>query len=311
MPPASRDPRRGYALLLTGAVLFGLTGPVGKVILDAGVSPARLTALRCTGSAIGLTVVLALRGHGFRATRRELPALVVVGLCGAALIQWCYFIAVDRLPIGIALLLEFTAPVLVALYTRFIRRERLAGAVWIGLAGALIGLALVAQLGGGGGLDPVGVTAGLAAAACLATFYLVAKHSLGGRDPISLSWWMFAVASVFWAVAQPWWRFDGARLGRSVSMLGHLAEVTVPLWLPVVWIVVLGTLVPYALTMAALHHLTPTTTGIVGMLEPVVAATVAWAWLAQALTGSQVVGGLLVLGAVAVVQTATIRTAAR
>lgn len=287
-------------------MLFGLTGPVGKVILDAGVEPARLTALRNTGSALGLTIVLALRGrHRFRVARRELPALIVVGLCGAALIQWFYFIAVDRLPIGIALLLEFTAPVLVALYSRFVRRETLATSVWLGLGAAVVGLALVARVGGGGGLDAVGVAAGFAAAACLATFYLVAKHSLGARDPISVSWWMFVVASVFWAIVQPWWQFDVALLGRDVSLLGQLADVTVPLWLPVAWIVVLGTLVPYALTMGALHHLTPTTTGIVGMVEPVVAAAVAWAWLAQALTPSQVLGGLVVLAAVAVVQSST------
>lgn len=304
-PSARRDPRRGYALLLTGAVLFGLTGPVGKVILDAGIEPARLTALRCTGAAIGLTIVLVVRDRDrFRVRRQDVPALVVIGLCGAAFIQWCYFVAVDRLPIGIALLLEFTAPVLVALYTRVVRREILPRQVWLGLVLALVGLGLVAQVRGGG-LDGIGVLAGFGAAACLATFYLVGKHSLGTVHPVAVTWWMFAVASVFWAIVQPWWRFDAATLGQQVSMLGHLDDVSVPLWTPVVWIVVMGTLVPYALTMAALHHLTPTTTGIVGMVEPVVAAAVAWAWLAQALSGWQIAGGVLVLIAVAVVQAAT------
>ena len=82
-----------------------------------------------------------------------------------------------------------------------------------------------------------------------------------------------------------------------------------PLWAPVLWIVVLGTLVPYTLTMAALHHLTPTTTGIVGMIEPVVATTVAWAWLSQALTPTQIAGGVLVLVAVGIVQASTVGTA--
>jgi drug/metabolite transporter (DMT)-like permease len=304
---AIRDPRRGYVLLLTGAVLFGMTGPVGKVILEAGIEPARLAALRNTGSAVGLTIVLAFGGRRrFRVERREIPALIVVGLCGAALIQWCYFVAVDRLPIGIALLLEFTAPVLVALYSRFVLRDILPRRVWLGLTAALIGLALVAQVGGGGdGLDPVGVAAGLAAAGFLATFYLVGKHSLASRDPISVSWWMFVVASVFWAVVEPWWQFDAGVLREQVSLLGTFADVFVPLWAPVLWIIVLGTLLPYALTMAALHHLTPTTTGIVGMVEPVVATAVAWAWLSQALSPTQIAGGVLVLVAVGIVQAST------
>ena len=293
-------------MLLTGAVLFGMTGSVGKVILEAGIEPARLTSLRNTGSAIGLTIVMAVGGRQrFRVERREIPALIVVGLSGAALIQWCYFVAVDRLPIGIALLLEFTAPVLVALYSRFVLRDVLPRRVWIGLTAALVGLALVAQVGGGDGLDPVGVAAGLAAAGFLATFYLVGKHSLASRDPISVSWWMFVVASVFWAVVEPWWQFDVGVLGEQVSLLGTVADVTVALWVPVLWIIVLGTLVPYALTMAALHHLTPTTTGIVGMVEPVVATTVAWAWLSQALTPTQIAGGVLVLVAVGIVQAST------
>ncbi|MFV0306153.1 MAG: EamA family transporter [Desertimonas sp.] len=304
-PPARRETRRGYALLLSGALLFGLTGPVGKVILDAGVEPARLTALRCTGAAIGLTVVLAARNRRrLRVARRDIPALIVVGLCGAALIQWFYFIAVDRVPIGIALLLEFTAPVLVALYTRVVRRESLPTRVWFGLAVALVGLGLVAQVRGGG-LDPIGVLAGFGAAACLATFYLVGKHSLSRVHPVAVTWWMFVVASVFWALVQPWWNFDAGVLDDRVSLLGHLSDVIVPLWAPLLWLVVMGTLMPYGLTIAALSRLSPTTTGIVGMTEPVVAATVAWAWLAQALTAWQLAGGVLVLIAVAVVQAAT------
>ncbi len=278
---------------------------MSKVVLDAGVEPARLTALRCGGTAIGLLVYLLLTNPArLRITWRDLPILAAVGLTGAALIQWLYFVAIDRLPVGIALLLEFTGPLLVAVWSRVVLRQAVARGVWLALGLALAGLATVAQIWSDTGLDGVGVMAGLGAACCLAAFYLLSKHAISTRrlHSLTLSFWMFATASVFWAVVQPWWDFDAAVLGEPVSLQGALDDLSVPLWLPVVWIIVLATLVPYALSVTALAHLSPTATGIVGMGEPVVAAAVAWWWLGQSLTTVQLLGAGLVLVAVAIVQ---------
>ena len=298
-------PRLGYVQVLAGAVLFGVNASVSKVALTAGIEPARLTALRCTGAALGLFVVLAVtRPSSLRVDRRDLPVLVVLGLSGAALIQWLYFVALDRLPVGIALLLEFTSPLLIAVYSRIVLRELVPRRVWLALGLALGGLTLVAQVWRDAGLDPVGVTAALGAAACLATFYLLGKRTLERHDPVSLSFWMFVVAALFWSIAQPWTSFDASVLTRSASLLGHLDGLSVPVWAAVGWVVVLGTLAPYALEVAALRHLTPTATGIVGMLEPVVAGAVAWLWLDQVLSGPQLAGAVLVLAGVTLVQTA-------
>jgi drug/metabolite transporter (DMT)-like permease len=119
---------------------------------------------------------------------------------------------------------------------------------------------------------------------------------------LSLSAWIFAFGAAFWAVAQPWWTFDPSVLGEEVSLLGSLDATTVPVWVALAWVVVLGTLVPYALEVASLRHLAPTVTGLVAMVEPVIAAAVAWWWLGEVLTGVQVVGGLLVLAGVGLVQ---------
>jgi drug/metabolite transporter (DMT)-like permease len=304
--PAGAIPIRpglGYVQVLAGALLFGFNASVSKVVLTAGIEPARLAALRCTGPAIGLLLVVgALRPGRLRVPLRDLPALAVLGLTGAALIQWLYFVAIDRLPVGIALLLEFTGPLLVAVYSRVVLRHVVARRVWLALGLALAGLALVAEVWSDAGLDPVGVAAGLGAAACLATFYLLGKHTLERRDPLNLSFWMFVFASLFWAVVQPWSAFDAAVLTERASLLGALDGVSVPVWLALGWVVVLGTLAPYALEVAALRHLTPTTAGVVGMIEPVVAAAVAWLWLDQVLSGPQMAGGVLVLVGVTLVQ---------
>ena len=262
--------------VLLGASLFGVNASVSKVVLATGMEPARLTALRCTGAAIGMLLVTkVLRPRSLAIPRAEWPKLVVLGLSGAALLQWLYFVALDRLPAAIALLLEFTAPLMVAVYSRVVLRHVVARQVWVALGLALLGLALVAQVWTDVGLDVVGVVAALAAAACLATFHLLGKHLLERRDPLLLSFWMFAVASVFWAIVQPWWRFDPGVLTETTSLLGRLSSLSAPVWLGVLWVIVLGTLAPYTLEVAGLRHLPATTTGIVSMVEPVIAVSVA------------------------------------
>ena len=297
------DASPGYVQIVTASALFGLAGSVAKVALDAGIDPARLTALRCTGAAIGLLVVLGLtRPSLLRVDRRDIPMLLLLALCGAAVIQWLYFVAIDRLPVGLALLLEFTAPLMVALFSRFVLRHQIDRRVWAGLGLALVGLALVAEVWGGGGLDPVGVAAALGAAGCLAAFYLGGKRALQRLHPMTLTFWMFALSAAFWAVAQPWWTFEFGVLTQDASMLGSLDAFSVPLWLPIAWVVLLGTLVPYALELASLNHLSPTATSVVAMSEPVIAAAIAWAWLGEQLGTVQIIGAGVVLTGVVVVQ---------
>ena len=297
------DASQGYVQIVIASALFGLAGSVAKVPLDGGIDPARLTALRCTGAAIGLLVVLGLtRPALLKVSRRDVPMLVLLALCGAAVIQWLYFVAIDRLPVGLALLIEFTAPLMVALVSRFVLRHQIDRRVWAGLGLALVGLALVSEVWGGGGLDPIGAAAALGAAGCLAAFYLGGKQALRRVHPLTLTFWMFALSAVFWGVAQPWWTFDFGVLNQDASLLGSLDGYRVPLWVPIAWVVLLGTLVPYAFEMASLKHLSPTATSVVAMSEPVIAAAIAWAWLGESLGTVQIIGAGVVLTGVVIVQ---------
>lgn len=300
MPAVS--PRRGLAYVVLAAVFFSLNASVSKVALDGGVDPTRLAALRSTGAAMALlVVVLLVRPAALRMTWREFPYLLTLGVLGGAVVQWLYFTAIDRLPVGIALLLEFTAPAMVALFTWGVLRRRIGARTWGGIGLALLGLALVARIWTDVGLDLVGVLAGFGAAACLASYYLIGGRMSADRDSLSLTFWMFAFAAVFWAVVLPWWTFDASPLGSPTSLLGVFAGVGVPVWSAVLWVIVFGTLVAYGLNLAALRHISPTTAGVVGMSEPVGAALVAWAWLGQALAPVQILGGVIVLAGVAMV----------
>ncbi|WP_116450725.1 EamA family transporter [Blastococcus litoris] len=305
--PRTPRPALGYALTLAAAGFFAVNGTVSTLALQAGIPPTRLTALRCTGAAVALLVVLALVApQRLRVTWRELPFLAVFGVVGVALTQYLYYVAIGRMPVGIALVFEMTAPVFIALYVWLVRKEQVRSRLWLALLLSLSGLVFVAEVWqDGGSLDPIGVGAALLAALCLATYYLLGERGTTTRDPVALTCWSFVSAAVFWAVAAPWWQFDAGVLAERVPV--SVGSVELPLWLLVAWIVVLGAVVPFWLSIAALRHLPPTAAGLVATVEPVFASIVAWLWVEQVLSGWQVLGGVVVLTGIVLAQTARAR----
>ncbi len=299
-----RNPARGYIYLVVAAALFALNGTVSKVILASGLTAMRLTELRCAGAAVGLGLVVLVVSPGrLKVSRSELPLLAAYGVAGVALTQVFYFVAIARMPVSIALLLEYTAPLMVALWARFVFHQRVRNRVWLALGLSLGGLALVAEVWAGGTLDGLGVAAALAAAVALAVYYLLGEHSANHRDPLSTTFWAFVFATVLWSVVQPWWAFPVDATRGSAPLLGNLAGHTLPLWLLMTSMVVLGTIVPFVLVLSGLHHLPATRVGMVGMLEPVLAGVVAWVWLAEALGPVQLAGAVVVLVGIVLAQT--------
>jgi drug/metabolite transporter (DMT)-like permease len=301
--PRDRRPLLGYGMVFLASTLFGINGTVSKVIQDAGLSAARLTEVRSTGAFAGLALVVALTNRrALRLRAREIPLLVLFGVCGLAFVQWFYFVAIHRLAIGIALLIQYLAPLLVALWARFFGHEAVRRRIWVALALALAGLALVVEIWSGIALDTLGVGACLAAALSYALYILVAEHAVATRDPISLSCYGFFFASLFWAAVQPWWSFPDGVIGRTTSLHGHLASLHLPVWALVAWLIVLGAIVPFALVVAALRHVSATRAGIAAMLEPLAATLVAFLWLGESLGLFQLLGGGLVFAAIGLAQ---------
>ena len=175
--------------------------------------------------------------------------------------------------------------------------------IWLALALALAGLALVVEIWSGIALDTRGVAASLAGALSYALYILVAEHAVATRDPISLSCYGFFFASLFWAAVQPWWGFPDGVLGRTTSLHGHLASLHLPVWALVGWLIVLGAIVPFALVVAALRHVSATRAGIAAMLELPAATLVAFLWLGESLGLFQLLGGGVVLAGIAPAQT--------
>jgi drug/metabolite transporter (DMT)-like permease len=298
-----RRPVIGYGLYLIAAVLFALNGTVSKYLLLGGVPWQRLSQLRVTlAFVILLLVVVATQRHRLRLHRSEVPRLLVYGVLGIAATQSLYFLAIQQLPVGVALLFEFTAPIMVALWFRFVLREPVRDRVFAALLLAMVGLAMVAQVWQGFSLDVVGVTAALGAAVALALYYLQGEKLVVHRDPVSLTMWGFAFAALFWALAQPWWLFPWESLDITAEPVGA-AGPAVPGWALVTYMVVLGTVVPFALVLASLRHLRATQASVVGMTEPVIASVIAYVLLGEALTPVQLLGGAVVLTGVLLAET--------
>jgi drug/metabolite transporter (DMT)-like permease len=292
-------------MVLGAATLFAINGTVAKVILASGISALRLTEVRLTGAALGLFTILALtRPSSLRLRRGELPFLVAFGVGGVALVQWLYFFAIHRLPIGIALLIQYLAPLIVALWARYVLHRPVRRRIWLALGLALVGLALVAQVWERGTLNAVGVLAALGAAGAFAFYILMAERGVASRDPVSLSCYGFVFGALFFAVIQPWWRFPAHLVGEHVSLLGNLSSHDAPVWLLMTWMVVMGTIVPFGLFVAALAHISAPRASVIAMLEPVVAIFVAWVWLGEDLAAAQLAGAGIILAGIVLAQTA-------
>jgi drug/metabolite transporter (DMT)-like permease len=300
-----RRPAIGYAMALGAGTLFALNGTVSKVILKSGLSSLRLTEVRCTGALIGLALILlATRPESLRTNRRELLYLAAFGVFGVALVQLFYFLAIHRLEIGVSLLIQYLGPLLVALFARFAMKEHVRRRLWVALALALGGLTLVVDLWHGVSLDGLGVLFSLCSAVTFAGYMLLAERAVGRRDPISLLCYGFLFATVFWAIVQPWWSFPFDVPGKTVSLLGNLSHLHLPIWALLAWLIVPGTIVPFFLIVGSMRHITATHAGIVAMVEPVLASVVAYGWLDETLGTTQLVGGAIVLCGILLAQSA-------
>jgi drug/metabolite transporter (DMT)-like permease len=298
---ATHDSRRlaiGYAFYLTATLLFALNGTVVKSILLSGVSATTLSETRAMGAFVVLFIVVAIaRPRALRIRRDEWKLLLAYGVIGVAMTQFLYFVAIERMPIGIALIIEFTAPIWVVLWVRFGRQQAVRGIVWVGLLLAVIGLALIAQVWQGFTLDGLGVAAAFGAAIALALFYILGEHQQRGdtpRDALSLTMWGMGGAALFWLLVPPWslsaW---SAYAGVSEPLAGVGPQL--PLWTLTTWMVVMGTVIPFALAMKSLGYISAAQASIVGMTEPLIASIIAWIVLSEVLTPLQIAGGVIVL----------------
>ena len=306
--------RSGLTLALLSAVAFGGSGTAAKPLIEAGLTAMQVAWLRMALSALVLLPV-AVRHRDL--PRRHPGLLIGFGLIGVGMVQGCYFFAISRIPVGVALLIEYLGPALLLGYVRFVQHRHVTRAAAVGAVTTMAGLALVVQFWNGlGGLDPVGVASALGAACAMVGYFILseksgaaaAEHSADGRsapaapiDPMGMTAYGLIVgAVVLLPIARPW-ETHWSLLGRDASMGG----TQVPALLLLGWVVLIATVLAYLTGVASVSRLSAPVAGVVACLEAVVATVLAWVLLGEHLTVPQVVGGLLVLAGACVAQTST------
>ncbi|SCK58650.1 DMT family transporter [Streptomyces sp. WMMB 322] len=292
--PSVRGGSLGLTLALVSAFAFGGSGPAAKPLIEAGLEPLQVTWLRAAGAAC-VMLPLAWRHRGLL---RERPGLVLgFGLLAVAGVQACYFAALSRIPVGVALLIEYLAPALVLGWVRFVQRRPVSRAAGVGVVLAVGGLACVVRVWSGLTLDLVGLLLALGAACCQVGYFVLSDHGSDGSDgrgpsdPIGvIAFGLLIGALVLTVPARPW-ALDWHVLGGQASMDGTAVPAPVLLG----WIVLVATVAAYLTGVVSIRRLSPQVAGVVACLEAVIATVLAWVFLGEHLAAVQLVGGAVVL----------------
>ena len=292
----------GLGLALVSALAFGGSGVAAKPLIEAGLDPLHVVWLRVAGAAL-VMLPLAVR---HRALLRSRPALLAgFGLLGVAGVQAFYFASISRIPVGVALLVEYLAPALVLGWVRFVQRRPVTRAAALGVVLAVGGLACVVEVWSGLSFDALGLLLALGAACCQVGYFVLSDQGSdsGERTPDPLgviAYGLLVGTAVLTVVARPW--------TMDFSVLTHHADMNgtpVAAGLLLGWTVLVATVVAYITGVVSVRRLSPAIAGVVACLEAVVATVLAWVLLGEHLSAPQIVGGAVVLLGAFIAQSST------
>ncbi len=294
--------RMGLLLAVGSAVAFGSSGPFAKALMGAGWSPTAAVVARLAGGALVMAAFATIVRPGWhREAVRHAKAVVIYGAVPIAGAQLFYYNAVAHLSVGVALLLEYTAPLLVVGWVWATTRRNPSGLTLAGVALAISGIMLVLNVFSGAHINLVGVGWGLAAAVCAACYFVMSAN-VGdhagedeGIDPVTLA----AGGLVVGAAAVTLLGVTGVMPLTFTAGNAVVAGFTVPWFVPVIALGVIATAVAYTLGIMGIARLRPRFASLVGLSEVLFAVLAAWVLLGEGMTATQAVGGAIVLAGLA------------
>jgi drug/metabolite transporter (DMT)-like permease len=298
--------RLGLLFAVGSAFTFGMSGPFAKSLMVAGWSPTAAVTARLAGGALVMAIFATIvKPDWIREAREHARVVVAYGLVPIAGAQLCYYNAVSHLSVGVALLLEYTAPILVVGWIWGTTRHRPRAMTLAGVGLAIAGIMLVLNIfagaagpatsgSGGAHVNAIGVAWGLAAAICAACYFMMSDQVAAdgsGLSAITLS----AGGLVVGAVAVALLGLSGAMPLTFTANNAVVAGLTVPWWVPVIMLALIATAVAYTLGISGVARLRPSFASLVGLGEVLFAVLSAWVLLGEAVTVTQAVGGVVVL----------------
>jgi DME family drug/metabolite transporter len=290
---SSPDPA-GLLAIAAAAALWAVAATAARGLFDRGVDPLSLAASRSIVAMLGLALLPAAWN---RPQETRTLSVVALGLSIAG-VNSVYYLAIERLDVAVALVLQYTAPALVVAWAAFVLRRAPGRDVLAALAATFVGVVLVSDVGAGiGDVNALGIAFGLASAVLFATYTLLSEKAGEHYGIIGALFRGFVAATVLWTMLF-WARGFPSELIESENLP------------TVLFIGLAGTLSPFLLFLWGVQRVRSERAAIAATLEPIVAAVVAWIWLGQGLSIVQMIGGAIILGAVASLQVRHRRIAA-
>ncbi|WP_158866104.1 DMT family transporter [Leifsonia sp. AG29] len=289
----------GLLIAVLAAATFGMSGAFIKPLLESGWSPvAAVTARALIGGLVLLPVaLLSLRGR-WAAVWRGRWRLLGMALVGVAGTQVLYFGAIQRIPVSTGILVEYLAPVLLVglVWARTRRVPR--AVVLVGSVVAMVGLVMVVAPGSGVALDPLGLLLAVLAMTGCAAFYVIAARPSDGLPPVALASGGLLVGALALAAVAATGLLPVTVSFSDVPLFGQ----SVSWWVPLAIVGVFATAIAYAASITATELLGSRLASFTGLLEVVAATVYAWLLLGERLGPLQLLGGVLIVGGIALVR---------
>jgi drug/metabolite transporter (DMT)-like permease len=287
--------RSGMAFAVASAITFGMSGPFAKALMEAGWTPIAAATARMVGGALAMALFATIVHRGWlREALSHGRTVVFYGVIPIAGAQLAYYNAVAHLSVGVALLLEYLAPVLVVGWVWATTRRRPATLTLVGAALALAGTIVVLDVFSGARINTVGVAWALAAAVCAACYFVLSDRASADGDglhPLTLAAGGLVVGASAVAVLGCSGLLPMTFTANATVVAGH----TTSFWVPVAVLGVVSTAVAYAVGISGVARLRPSYASLVGLGEVLCAVVWAWLLLGEAITPVQAIGGAVVL----------------
>ncbi len=284
--------RTGLLFAVGSAIAFGSSGPFAKALMEAGWSPTAAVTARMAGGALVMAIFATIvKPDWFREALRHSRTVIAYGLIPIAGAQLCYYNAVAHLSVGVALLLEYTAPIIVVGWVWATTKRRPGTLTLTGVALAVAGIMLVLNVFSGAHINVVGVGWALAAAVCAACYFLMSDQVDEDLNPITLA----AAGLVVGAASVALLGVSGVMPLTFTTNDTVIAGLTTSWVVPVIALCVIATAIAYTLGIIGISRLRPRFASLVGLSEVMFAVLAAWVMLGEAITVTQAVGGAVVL----------------